>query len=323
MKNRRILVTGANGFIGQALSVELDRRGYEVRCAVRDEADDKGLPGELISVGAVDAATRWDSALTDVYAVVHLVARVHVMRETSTSPLDAFRTVNVEATEAIARAAAERGVRRFIYVSSIGVNGNCSKNEPLTERSVPAPYSPYTISKLEAEQALRRVSAETGLEVVIIRPPLVYGPNNRGNFPRLLRLIRYGLPLPFASLKNARSIIYVGNLVDALIVSALHPDAAGQTYLVGDADDVSTPQLIRDIAYLMGRRARLWSLPPVILKLLGRSVGRSSEMESLIGSLVIDSAKIREELNWSAPFTRHEGLAETIKLFQNTSGHPD
>jgi len=319
MQYKRFLVTGASGFIGRTLSVELDRRGYEVRCAVRGETDDTGLPGELVSVGEVDSSTRWDSALADVDVVVHLAAHVHVMQETASDPLDAFRTVNVQGTETIARAAAEGGVRRLVYVSSIGVNGNCSGREPFTERSTPAPYSPYTISKFEAEQVLLSVSAETGLEVVIIRPPLVYGPNNPGNFLRLLQLVGRGLPLPLASVQNARSMIYIGNLVDALIVSALHPGSAGQTYLVSDGDDMSTPQLIRGIAHLMGKSAKLWAFPPALLKLVARSVGKSSEVDSVIGSLVIDSSKICEELNWSAPFTSHEGLAETVKWFQGES----
>lgn len=313
-----MLVVGANGFIGRALSKELVSRGYDVRCGIRDVSARAELPGEPVEVGEINGHTNWEVAVSGVDTIVHLAARVHVMRETTADPLAAFRTVNVAGTERLAKVAAEKGVRRLVYVSSIGVNGNSTDDRPFTEDSIAAPYSPYTVSKHEAEQALLNVAAQTGLEVVIVRPPLVYGPENPGNMLRLLKLVEHGLPLPVASVANRRSMVYLQNLVDALIVCSLHPQAAGCTYLVSDDQTVSTAQLIRDIAKLMGRSARLWSCPPNLLRLMGRIVRRRDEVERLIGSLVIDSGKIRRELQWSPPFTLHQGLMETVRWFQES-----
>lgn len=311
-----MLVVGANGFIGRALSLELAERGYDVRCAVRDVSGQAGLPGKLVGVGEIDSHTNWEAALAGVDTIIHLAARVHVMRETTGDPLTAFRIVNVAGTERLAQVAAEKGVRRIVYVSSIGVNGYSTDSTPFTETSITAPYSPYTVSKYEAENALLNIATQTGLEAVIIRPPLVYGPNNPGNIMRLLKLVQYGLPLPLASVTNRRSMVYLQNLVDALIVSCVHPKAAGHTYLISDDHSVSTAQLVRDIARLMGRRAQLWPFPPALLRMAGKVTGKSEDVERLIGSLVIDSTKIHEELEWTAPFAYEQGLAETVHWFR-------
>lgn len=316
MENDRILVTGASGFLGQALSWELARRDHEVRCAVRSISSSISLPGKIIRVGDIDLRTNWDEALAGINTIIHLAARVHIIQETANNPSAEFRLVNVGGTEKLARTAVERGVKRIVYVSSIGVNGNITEGTPFSESSVLAPYDPYTESKYEAEQALFSIAALTGLEVVVIRPPLVYGPHNPGNFLRLLKIVQQGIPLPLASVENCRSMIYLGNLLDALITAALHSKACGQTYLVSDGEDVSTPELIRHIARLMGKQARLWALPLATLRWTGKVAGKSSELEKLIGSLMIDSSKIRADLGWSAPYTFDEGLAKTVKWFQ-------
>lgn len=316
MQRNRFLVTGANGFIGRALCNELERRGYDSCCAVRDRTTASGLPGQVFEIGEIDQGTDWGSALEQVSTVIHLAARVHVFQDTAEDPLTAFRNVNVEGTKQLARFAVEKGVKRLVYVSSIGVNGSYTDGSPFTEAYPAAPYSFYTISKHEAEQSLRDIAAQTGLEVVILRPPIVYGPRNPGNFLRLLKLVQNGLPLPVASIKNRRSMIYLGNLLDALIVSAQHHDAGGETYLVGDGGFVTTPQLIRDIARLMNKPARLWPFPPALLRLAGRVTGRSLEVERLIGSLEIDSSKIRCELGWTPPYSMEQGLAETVHWFK-------
>lgn len=316
MKSSHFLVTGAGGFVGRALSTELVRRGYDAFGVVRKMAQTDHLSGGVIEIGEINAQTDWKTALEHIDIVVHLAARVHVMRETDADPLAAFRAVNVAGTERLARLAAGAGVRRFLYVSSIGVHGNCSGKEPISEASAYAPYDAYSVSKLEAERVLFSLARETGLEVAVVRPPLVYGPNNPGNLLRLLKLVRRGLPLPLASVHNRRSMIYLGNLVDALITCAIHPHAAGQAYIVADGTDLSTPQLIRTLAQLMGKSAPLWPCPPALLRWGGMSVGKLREVERLVSSLEADSGKIRHDLGWVPPFSIEEGLADTVRWFQ-------
>lgn len=316
----KILVTGASGFVGRALCTELIRRGRDVRGAIRTPLHPASLPCELATVADIGPNTDWSGALSGVDVVVHLAARVHVMRETAVDPLLAFREVNVAGTEQLARSAASSGIKRLVYVSSIKVNGESTGSKPFSEEDVPSPQDPYGISKYEAELALRRVAHETGLEVVIVRPPLVYGPGVGGNFWRLLRLVERGIPLPLASVENRRSMIYLGNFVDLLVACASHPDAAGKTFLVSDGEDVSTAQLIRYLARFMGKPSYLWPFPPTLLRLAGRLVGKPDEVERLLGSLVIDSSKIRRELGRTPPFSMEQGLAETVRWFQMRGG---
>jgi len=329
-----ILVTGTNGFVGSALCDSLVQNGCNVRGAVR--RSDVILNSKIshISVGEINTLTDWSAALAGVDVVIHLAARVHVMHETSSDPLTEFRKTNVQGTEHLALAAAASGVKRLVFVSSIKVNGESTfpvaasalgkipPNPPLkkwgTLRSVFSeadeanPQDPYGVSKWEAEQALHRVAAETGLEVVIVRPPLVYGAGVKGNFAQMLKVLAKGIPLPLASVHNLRSLVYIGNFTDALLKCATHPAAAGQTYLVSDGEDVSTPELLRQLGAAMGRPARLLPCPPFLLKLAGRLLGKSDQIDRLLGSLQVDSSKIRRELDWQPPFSLQEGLRLTV-----------
>ncbi len=319
MKN--ILITGGTGFIAQALFPVLSAERWNVRTTLRSKKSlaqlPKGVQGFV--TGNLENVSDWKPLLDGVDVVVHLAARVHVLKETTRDPLAEFRQVNVAGTERLARMAAEAGVQRLVYISSIGVNGkktNKSSQRCYSEVNPPLPYDPYTISKWEAEQVLLQVSQETGLEIVILRPPLVYGPNAPGNFDRLINLVYRGFPLPLASVKNSRSFIYVGNLVSAIIVCVDHPAAANQTFLVSDREDVSTPELIRRIAYALGRPARLFPFPPSLLYLAGRITGQLETVDRLLNSLVIDSSKICRELNWTPPYSMEQGLEETAEWFK-------
>ncbi len=305
------LVTGASGFVGRGLCAEIIRRGWQVKAALR--TSDSSCEGfESVIVGEIDQNTNWGDALSDVDVVVHLAARVHVMRDDASNPLEEFRRVNVAGTERLARSAAEVGVRRLVYVSSIKVNGEVTYGEQkFTETDEASPLDPYGRSKCEAEQVLYRVAQETGLEVVIVRPPLVYGAGVKGNFLQMIKVLNKDIPLPLAAVRNFRSLIYVENLIDALIVCATHPAAAGQTYLVSDGDDVSTHELLRQLGEAMGHPARLFLCPQALLKLAARLIGKVDQVERLLGSLQVDSGKIRRELDWCPPYTLHEGLQKT------------
>ncbi len=313
-----ILVTGANGFVGASVCAEALRRNISVTGAIRNASlmmDSQ----PCVSIGALDAKTDWHPALRGVESVIHLAARVHVMHDTSADPLAAFREVNVAGTENLARQAAAAGVKRLVFASSIKVNGEETvEGRKFTESDVPSPQDHYAVSKLEAELALHRVAAETGLEVVIIRLPLVYGPGVKGNFIQMIKAVASGIPLPLAAVRNARSLVYLGNLVDALILCATHPVAAGSTYLISDGEDVSTPQLLQRLAVALGCPARLWPCPPALLKLIGKWTGKSAQLERLLGSLQVDSGKIRRELDWSPPYTLQQGLQATAEWYKAT-----
>ncbi|RNC68867.1 MAG: SDR family oxidoreductase [Desulfuromonadales bacterium] len=313
---QRVLVTGANGFIGTALCRVLRENSRFVRGGVRS----LHFGGELVADDYVAlplsaADDSWSAILSGVDTVVHLAARVHVMADESSDPA-AYRLANVAGTEHLAREAARAGVSRFIFLSSVKVNGE-GRDTPYTEADEPAPLDPYGNSKWEAETTLRQVAAEAGLEVVIIRPPLVYGPRVKANFLRLLQIVRQGMPLPFTGINNRRSLIYLGNLVDAIITCVSHPKAAGQTYLVSDGDDVSTPELVRRTGEALGRPARLFPFPPALMRLAGRLFGKAAAVERLLGSLAVDDSKIRRELGWKPPFTMKEGLKETAEWFNH------
>lgn len=316
----KFLITGANGFVGRPLCVELLRQGKSVRAALRS-ANKAGENIEIAVVGSIDGETDWTEALRNVDVVIHLAARVHVMRDVSADPLADFLKVNLHGTENLAQQAARAGVKRLVYVSSIKVNGEATYGgTKFTETDEPFPQDPYGTSKMEAEQALHRIAQETGMEVAIVRPPLMYGAEVKGNFAQMLKILAKGMPLPLASVHNQRSLVYVENLVDALIACATHPAATGQTYLVSDGEDVSTPDLLRQLGAAMNHPARLFPCPQALLKLMGLLTGKSDQVERLIGSLIIDSSKIRRELGWTPPFSIEQALAETAKWFQVRSG---
>jgi nucleoside-diphosphate-sugar epimerase len=314
-----IVVTGASGFVGRALCEELVTRGYQVRAVVRDSSDAIIHGCEMVRIPVISEETNWTHALSGVATVIHLAARVHVMQEKAINPLDEFRRVNVVGTEHLARSAAANGVKRLIFVSSIKVNGEITyDDQKFSETNEPSPQDPYGMSKFEAEQALRIIAEETGLEVVIVRPPLIYGTGVKGNFTQMLKVIAKRIPLPLASVHNRRSLIYIKNLVDALIACTTHPAAAGQTYLISDGEDISTPDLLRRLGGAMGCPPRLFPCPLRLLKLAGHLTGRSSQIERLLGSLQVDSGKIRRELNWNPPYSLQQGLQATAVWYRNS-----
>lgn len=312
-----VLVTGASGFVGSALIRRLDKEKFRVRAAVRAGTQVSDFPAsvELVNIPLLSAATEYGLALNDINIVVHLAARTHVVKESSSEPLAEYRKVNVAGTERLARQAAAAGVRRLVFLSSVKVHGE-GRPEPYTEDNLPVPEDPYGKSKLEAESVLLAVSAETGLEVVIIRPPLVYGPGVKANFLYLLNTIHRGIPLPLGSVRNRRSFICLGNLVDAIAICMTRPNASGRTYLVSDGEDVSSPELIRHISTAMGKPARLFPFPPPLLSLIAKLTGRSAMVNRLMGSLVIDISRINRELGWSPPYTMEQGLKETAEWFK-------
>jgi nucleoside-diphosphate-sugar epimerase len=309
----KILVTGATGFIGKALSHALRNSGFDLRVAVRQRDIKLPIDYEVVRIGDIGPQTDWQEALIGVDTVIHLAARVHIMNDQEADPVEAFRKVNVLGTERLARMAAKAGVKRFIFISSVKVNGEGALR-PYTEKDIPGPQDAYGISKQEAEDLLACIAVETGLQTVILRLPLVYGPGVKANFKNLIKIAGSGLPLPFKGINNRRSFLYLGNLVDAINTCITHPLAAGETFLVSDGQDVSTPDLIKMIACAMNKKTVLFSLPPGILKVLCKIAGKTEELEKLTGSLLVDSSKIRNLLGWKPPFTLEEGIRETVNI---------
>jgi len=314
----KILVTGANGFVGKAVCAELIARGLRVAAAVRNAAA-TSMPDmhplvELVEVGNIDCRTDWAHALTGCSGVIHLAARAHVLNDTTIDPLAAFRETNVAGTVQLARCAARAGVKRFVFVSSVGVNGN-SNTRPFVESDVPSPVEPYAVSKLEAEQILAEEAGANGMELVIVRPPLVYGPECPGNFRRLLKLLGSGMPLPFAAIQGKRSFVSVWNLADFLATCVVDERAHGDIFLVSDMEDVTLPDLLRGLASGMGTRAPLFSLSPVLLRTLANVAGNSALFEKLCGSLTVDANHARMALGWKPPVSLEEGLRRTGKWY--------
>jgi UDP-glucose 4-epimerase len=251
------------------------------------------------------------TALAGCDAVIHLAARVHVMRDTVADPLALYRATNTDATLNLARQAAQVGVKRFVFVSSIKVNGE-GRDAAYREIDAPAPEDAYAISKWEAEQGLWQIAQETGMEVVILRPPLVYGPGVKANFRRLLDTVARGWPLPLGAIENRRSLLFLGNFVDAIRVCIEHPEAAGQTFLIDDGQPVSTPELVRAVAHAMRRPARVLAVPVGVLEFAGVLLGRRAAVARLTGSLWVNSSLIRSRLDWTPPYSMAAGLAETV-----------
>lgn len=312
----RVLVTGAGGFVGRVLCARLAERGHTVRAAVRAAGRAPAGVAEVAVVGEIGPATEWAEALRGVDAVIHLAARVHVMDDRAGDPLAEYRRTNLQGTERLARQAAEHGLRRLVFASSIKVLGEATHGAPFTEETAPAPADPYGVSKREAEEALRTVEAQGALEVCVVRPPLVYGPGVKANFARLMGAVARGVPLPLGALRNRRSLVYVGNLADALVECATHPAAAGETFLVADEPALTPAELVRAIAGALGRPARLLPVPGALLRAVGRATGRTAAVDRLAGSLEVDSGRIRRALGWTPPFTTAQGLAETARWFR-------
>jgi UDP-glucose 4-epimerase len=308
---KRVLVTGVGGFVGQALCPLLESAGWTVRRVAR------GVAEGCIAVGDIGADTDWREALGGVTAVVHLAARVHVMKDATHDPLMEYRAVNCAGSENLARQAARSGVKRLVYLSSIKVNGESTAIKPFRPDDLPNPQDPYAVSKWESEQALRRIADETGLGIVVLRPPLVYGPGVKANFLRLLGLVERGLPLPFGAVKNRRSLLYLGNLADAIRACLTHPDAAGKTYLLSDGAPLSTPELVRRLADALAKPARLIPVPPSLLRLAGLLTGKRAEVERLLDSLEIDGSAIEQELGWHPPYSTEQGLAATAAWYRD------
>ena len=313
----RILLTGASGFVGSAVQARLlDSRDVTLRSAYRQ------LPGQprpnlqVCQVGALDPDTDWQASLVDIQVVIHCAARVHVMEETDADPLAAFRRANVQGTLQLARQAAEAGVRRFIYLSSIKVNGECTQpGQAYTANDPPAPLDPYGVSKQEAEQGLLALAEQTGMEVVIIRPVLVYGPGVRANFLSMMNWLSKGVPLPLGSITNKRSLVGLDNLVDLIVTCIEHPGAANQVFLVSDGEDLSTSELLHRMGRALERPARLLPMPMWLLGCAASLLGRKSIHQRLCGSLQVDIEKTRMLLDWTPVTDVDSQLKKTAEYF--------
>lgn len=307
VRQNRVLVTGASGFVGRALVHRLNQESVATVAVSR-----RGGLGTQ-ALGEIDAGTNWDGVLNGTDTVVHLAARVHVMRDRVSEPLQAFRTVNVEGTRRLGRRAAFAGVRRVVFISSVKVHGETTAPERPFQPDDPFdPSDAYARSKVEAEQALGQVAAETGLEVVVIRPPVVYGPGVGANFARLMQLVRKGVPLPLGAVDNRRSLVGLDNLVDLLVRCIDHPAAAGQVFLAGDGEDVSTTELLRRVARAMDRPAQLLPVPPTVLRAGARLLGKGEMARRLLDSLQVDITHTRETLGWEPPVSLDEGLRRAV-----------
>ncbi|HET8800792.1 MAG TPA: SDR family oxidoreductase [Marinobacter sp.] len=308
--SRKLVVTGASGFVGRALALRLLGEGEQVLGLCRSEGE-VGVP--VATVPSFDDAQALRQPLNEAEVVVHCAARVHVMQDTAEDPLSIFRQVNRDMTLTLARQAAESGARRFVFLSSIKVNGeSTSGRSPFQPDENVRPEDPYGISKLEAEQGLRELASETGMEVVIIRPPLVYGPGVKGNFASMIRLVEKGLPLPLGATHNQRSLMALDNLVDLIITCIDHPAAANQVFLAGDGEDLSTTELLRAVAGAMGKPARLVPVPAGLLMAGATLLGKKAVAQRVLGSLQVDISKARTLLGWAPPLSVEEGLKRCL-----------
>ena len=310
----KVLTTGASGFVGQAILQAAKHRGVQVRPVFRSQASANGLPEAVILPG-LDCPADWSKALQGVDVVIHAAARTHVMREEALDPLAEYLRVNMHGTLNLARQAATAGVRRFVFISSIKVNGEETVHScPFTAYDDPKPEDAYGISKAEAEDGLRRIAEETGMEVTIIRPPLIYGQGVKGNFASLIRLVRWGVPLPLGGVThNRRSFVGLDNLVDLIFVCIEHPKAANQTFLVSDGEDLSTTELLKRIGEALRHPARLVLVPPIAISFMANLLGSKGISQRLLGSLQVDIHKTCDLLQWKPSDTVDEGLRKAME----------
>jgi nucleoside-diphosphate-sugar epimerase len=317
MSSELVLVTGGSGFVGKSLieTLSVDQR-YSLIASMRRQHGNLPSSVHAVPVQSLDGDTDWQSALTDVGIVVHLAARVHVMRESASDPLAAFRKVNVDGTLNLARQAASAGVKRFIFISSIKVNGEGTPlGKPYTADDVPAPLDPYGISKYEAEQGLLALAASTEMDVVIIRPVLIYGPGVKANMLSMMRWLYRGVPLPLGAIDNRRSLVAIDNLVDLIVTCMDHPAAVNQIFLASDGEDVSTTGVLRRMGACLGHPARLLPVPAGLLHCMAVLSGRGAMSRRLLGSLQVDIEKNRRLLGWSPPVTLNQALLSTARHF--------
>jgi nucleoside-diphosphate-sugar epimerase len=315
-----ILVTGATGFIGRSLVLRLaESPNIKLRASVRTRAD--RLPSSVHAVSVPDLSSDgdWSAAVDGIDVVVHLAARVHVMHDSSSEPLAAFRRTNVEGTLALARAAADSGVHRFVFLSSIKVNGDSTRpGRPFTIHDRPNPRDPYGVSKFEAEQGLVKIASSSSMQCVVIRPPLVYGPGVGANFRSMMQWIHRGIPLPLGSIHNERSLVSLANLIDLIVMCLDHPAAANQIFLVSDGEDLSSTELLRRVGFALNRRARLVPIPATVLKLVAAIVGRRDFALRLCESLQIDISETQKRLGWQPLARVNVQLQETADEFMRT-----
>lgn len=306
----KLLITGAAGFVGRALVLALQSTSYQIYSAIR-QVNTESIQANIFSVGDISSNTNWHVALNTVDVVIHLAARVHVMREIETDPLAEFRKVNVDGTLNLARQAVKAGVKRFVFVSSIKVNGELTQaNKPFIASDMPCPQDAYGISKYEAEQGLLKLAKETGLEVVIIRPPLIYGGGVKANFASMMKAVKSGIPLPLGAINNKRSFVYVGNLISLILKCIDHPSAANQVFLVSDGHDLSTTELLKACAQSLGVRPRLLPIPQRLLDITAKLLGKENLAQRLCGNLQVDITKTRQLLDWNPQFTVEDGLKD-------------
>lgn len=313
-----ILLTGATGFIGTALLKELLQRNINVLAASRYGSSQFPDCVNQVSIGDINSATDWSRSLENVEVVIHTAARVHVMQDTVDDPLNEFRRINVEGTLNLARQAANLNVKRFIFISSIKVNGESTlQGRPFKGDDQPAPDDPYAISKWETEIGLWQLGNETGIEVVIIRPPLIYGPGVKANFLSMMRWIYPGLPLPLGTIHNKRSLLALDNLVDFIITCIEHPAAVNQTFLVADGQDLSTTELLQHIGKALGKRARLIPFPAGLLVFIASILGKRAIAQRLCGFLQVDISKARLVLDWEPPISVDKAMVKVAENFKN------
>lgn len=308
----RVLVTGATGFVGRELCGTLARFGYRVRGALRS---DRALPtcmAEKAVVGEIGGSTDWSAALDGVDYVIHAAARVHVMHD---AEVGLYFETNAQGTRRLAAAAVQAGVKRFIFLSSVKVNGEETLGRAYLATDTPDPKDAYGQSKLAGERSVQEIGASTAMDTVIVRPPLVYGPGVKANFLRLLRWVEKERPLPFAAIGNSRSLVSIWNLTDLLLRVLQHPAAAGKVWMVSDGVDLSTPALIRTIAQAMSRHGRLLPVYPSLLRLGGALLGKKAEVGRLCGSLAVDIEPTRRELDWVPPVSVEESIARTVAWY--------